>query len=140
MGEMMWEEVGEFPWIVAFSEKPPVITYSPAPPEWASPQLAETVLGRTAAALRGVCIHCRMRTPPDWIVEGVAVLGSPHVRHVQGCPWSWKTVERLAGACAPPGTRWIADMSEEAADRLNEYIVTLAERLRQFTGEQESHG
>jgi len=140
MGEMMWEEIGEFPWIVAFGEKPPIITYSPAPPEWASPQLVETVLGRMAAALRGVCIHCRMRTAPDWFEDGVAVLASPRVQHVQGCPWAWSAVERLAEACRPPGTRWIVDMSEEATDRLHEYMATLTENLKRLTGEQESRG
>jgi hypothetical protein len=128
---ILWEQPEGLPYLVAHNPATGAMAAGPAPPEWASPELADAVTGSLRALVDGYCIRCEaIGQPPDPAVPARrATLG-----HAPWCPWSGESIERLIKACQPPGRRWIADTSDDCIERLGDYVSALAASLLRDAG------
>ena len=123
------EQLDGIPWIVAHNPATRHIAVRPAPPDWASPDLADAVTGSLRASVDGLCVRCEAVRPaadPDGAPYRMCTTPVPHAAW---CPWSREAISRLEEACRPPGMRWIPDMRDEVTDRLAAYIADLTESL-----------
>ena len=122
---ILWEQPEGIPWIVAHWPARKAIVATPAPPEWASPELRSAVEGSLLASVEGFCVRCEAVRPAASDDDEAA----PKVPHAPWCERSEETIRRLQEACRPPAVRWLPDDSPETVEALRNYIDALRERL-----------
>jgi hypothetical protein len=131
---ILWERPDGIPWLVAHWAARGSIAVTPAPPEWASLELIEAVEGALVASVEGFCGRCEAVRPAAGQGDEPGCADPPNVTavpHADWCARSDATIARLTEACQPPGTRWVADLSDETAGRLRDYLDDLVMSMLQ---------
>jgi len=98
---ILWERPDGIPWLVAHWAAKRSVAVTPAPPEWASPELTEAVEGALCASVEGFCGRCEAVRPAR--ARRRSWRPRPAGRHERGPGPARRMVREVRGHHCPPG-------------------------------------
>lgn len=121
---VLHEQVEGTRWLVSHCSDPVFILVTPAPPPYASAELAAAMDGALEATIAGHCGRCEAVAEDDGLLP---IRRS--IPHAPWCAWSAETVDRLHAACRPPAMPGGYSDADDEAERVCDYLRDLVASL-----------